>query len=210
MSNVDRVLQRIGKNKVIAILRGVPSQHALDVIKALRDGGVEAIEVTMNSPDALSIIEQGQNIEGVIVGAGTVLDKPMATAVIERGGQFVLAPNLDVQVIQTCLAKDILPVPGIFTPTELHRASQAGAPLVKVFPVSSVGPAYIKDLLGPFDGLKLLPVGGVSLENARDFMKNGAYAIGVGSYLANPALAERGDWQTITERAKAFVGAVNY
>lgn len=209
MSKVQEILHRIGETKVIAIVRGVAAEHALDMIKALRDGGIEAIEVTMNTPAALEIIEAAQQIEGIIVGAGTVLDVTNAQAVIEHGAQFVLAPSLDVQVISTCLQHDVLPVPGVFSPTELYLAHRSGAPLIKVFPASSVGPQYIKDLLGPFDGLKLLPVGGVSLENAADFIAHGAYAIGVGSYLANPTLAKEGAWSALTERAQAFVSAAN-
>lgn len=207
MSRIESVLQRIAQHKVISIMRGIEQPYALDTIKALADGGIDVVEVTMNTPGALSIIEAAQTLDGIIVGAGTVLDEEMARQAIESGAQFALAPTLDVQMIAYCLTRDILPVPGIFTPTELYTAHKAGAPLIKVFPAASVGPSYIKDLLGPLDGMKLLPVGGVSVENTAAFIKAGSYAVGVGSYLANPALAASGDWKSITARARAFVEA---
>ncbi|MDY0303259.1 MAG: bifunctional 4-hydroxy-2-oxoglutarate aldolase/2-dehydro-3-deoxy-phosphogluconate aldolase [Sphaerochaeta sp.] len=209
MNNIDFVLKRVSNHKIISIIRGVEERRALDTIKALREGGIETIEVTMNTPGALNIIEAGQALEGISVGAGTVLDAEMARAAYERGAQFALAPNLDTEMIAFCLEKDILPVPGIFSPTELYAAHKAGAPLIKVFPAASVGPSYIKDLLGPFNGMRLLPVGGVSVDNTAAFIKAGSFAVGVGSYLANPALAASGDWKAITARAKAFVDAAN-
>lgn len=209
MNMISDVLGRIAHHKVISIIRGVEERYALDTIKALRDGGIEVIEVTMNTPGALRIIEAGQALNGIFIGAGTVLDAEMARHAYECGAKFALAPNLDVEMIAYCLKRDILPVPGIFSPTELYSAHTAGAPLIKVFPASSVGPSYIKDLLGPFDGIRLLPVGGVSVENTAAFIKAGAYAVGVGSYLAHPTLAARGDWEAITARAKAFVEAAN-
>lgn len=209
MSTIDFVMERVSNHKIISIIRGVEERHALDTIKALRDGGIEVIEVTMNTPGALNIIEAGQALEGISVGAGTVLDAEMARQAYERGAKFALAPNLDLEMIAYCLKQDILPVPGIFSPTELYSAHKAGAPLIKVFPAASVGPSYIKDLLGPFNGMKLLPVGGVSVDNTAAFIKAGAFAVGVGSYLANPALAASRDWKAITARATAFVDAAH-
>jgi 2-dehydro-3-deoxyphosphogluconate aldolase/(4S)-4-hydroxy-2-oxoglutarate aldolase len=129
----------------------------------------------------------------------------MAKQSIEAGAQFVLSPSLDLKVIEYCLKHQVLPVPGVLTPTELYTAFSHGAELLKIFPAGSLGPQYIKDLLGPFKGMKLLPVGGVSVENTSAFMRSGAYAVGVGSFLANPELAKAGDWKTITERAKQFI-----
>lgn len=205
MTQKETVLNEIGKTKVISILRGIQESDAPKVIDALLSGGINCLEVTMNTPSALSIIEKARAKEGLLVGAGTVLNIQMAKESISSGARFILSPSLDVEVIEYCLARDVLPVPGVFSPTELYTAHAAGAPLIKVFPAGSVGPQYIKDLLGPFGGLKLLPVGGVSLENTARFLDAGAYAVGVGSYLANPALAEAGDFKTITQRAKLFI-----
>nr|WP_321264769.1 bifunctional 4-hydroxy-2-oxoglutarate aldolase/2-dehydro-3-deoxy-phosphogluconate aldolase [uncultured Sphaerochaeta sp.] len=205
MSKADTVLQIIGETKVISIIRGIEGKDAETLIKALQDGGINTLEITMNTPSALSIIEKASAIDGLTVGAGTVLTQEMAKQSIEAGAQFVLSPSLDLKVIEYCLEHQVLPVPGVLTPTELYTAFSHGAELLKIFPAGSLGPQYIKDLLGPFKGMKLLPVGGVSLENTSAFMRSGAYAVGVGSFLANPELARAGDWKTITERAKQFI-----
>ncbi len=209
MSNLANVLNTIEKTKVISIIRGIEEKDASSIIKALQDGGVTTLEITMNTPSALSIIEQARKIEGLTVGAGTVLTQEMAKQSLEAGAQFILSPNLDLDVISFCLANKILPIPGVFSPTELYTAYSHGAELIKIFPAGGVGPQYIKDLLGPFNGMKLLPVGGVTVENTADFMRAGAYAVGVGSYLANPALAKAKDWAEITGRAKRFIEAAN-
>ena len=205
MSKADTVLKIIGETKIISIIRGIEGNDAETLIKALQDGGINTLEITMNTPSALSIIEKASSIGGLTVGAGTVLTQEMAKQSIEAGAQFVLSPSLDLKVIEYCLKHQVLPVPGVLTPTELYTAFSHGAELLKIFPAGSLGPQYIKDLLGPFKGMKLLPVGGVSVENTSAFMRSGAYAVGVGSFLANPELARAGDWKTITERAKQFI-----
>lgn len=209
MRQMQTVLQTIGRSKVISIIRGIEHEAAPEVITALKKGGISCLEVTMNTNQSLAIIEQARNDESLFVGAGTVLDVNMARESIRAGAQFVLSPLLDTKVIEYCLSHDVLPVPGVFTPTELYRAHCAGAPLLKIFPAGSAGPQFIKDLLGPFKGMKLLPVGGVSLENTAAFMQAGSFAVGVGSYLANPELSKRKDWETITQRAKLFIERAN-
>lgn len=205
MSMIDTVIQEIGRTKVISILRGIEAQTAQPVAVALKAGGVTCIEVTMNTPSSLQIIESLKDLEGMFVGAGTVLDVSMAKQSIDAGAKFVLSPNLDVEVIEYCLEHDVLPIPGVFSPTEIYIAHKAGAPLLKIFPVGSVGPQYIKDLLGPFKGMRYIPVGGVSVENTAAFMKAGSYAVGIGSALVSPELARSGDWKSITMRAQQFI-----
>ena len=205
MHKREMVLQAIGETKVISIIRGIEETLADSVIEALLKGGVRCLEITLNTPGALQIISNARKIGNCFVGAGTVLNPDDAKRSIEAGAQFVLAPNLDREVIKYCLSCDVLPIPGVFSPTELYAAHLYGAELIKIFPSGSVGPQYIKDLLGPFSGVKLLPVGGVSLENTSAFMKAGAYAVGVGSSLASPSLAKAGDFIEIQRRAAQFV-----
>ncbi|ADY13542.1 bifunctional 4-hydroxy-2-oxoglutarate aldolase/2-dehydro-3-deoxy-phosphogluconate aldolase [Sphaerochaeta globosa] len=209
MTHIQTVLQTIGTSKVISIIRGIEYEAAANVIAALKKGGVSCLEVTMNTNQSLAIIEKARLDESLLVGAGTVLDVNMARECIRAGAQFVLSPLLDIKVIEYCLSHDVLPVPGVFTPTELYSAHRCGAPLLKIFPAGGVGPQYIKDLLGPFNGMKLLPVGGVSVENTAAFMKAGSFAVGVGSYLANPELSKQKAWETITQRAKLFIEQAN-
>ena len=177
------------------------------IIDSLVDGGIRLLEITLNSENALSIIEEQQERTDLIVGAGTVLNLADAKAAIDAGAAFVLAPTLDSEVVSYCVERDILVVPGVFTPTEVLSAHNLGAKLIKIFPAGGIGPQYIKDLLGPLNGISLLPVGGITIENTPIFMKAGAFAVGVGSFLANPALAKEHNWQEITRRAKAFVSA---
>lgn len=205
MGNKEAVLQAIGKTKVISIIRGIEKEEILEVITALYRGGIRCLEITLNTPGALEMITQARESKDILVGAGTVLGVEDAKKAIDAGAQFVLAPCLDVQLIKYCLDRDVLPIPGIFTPTEMLLAHNTGAELLKVFPAGSVGPQYIKDLLGPFSGMKLLPVGGVSLENTPAFMKAGSFAVGVGSFLANPTLARAKDFTTIRQRAEQFI-----
>lgn len=206
MNSIEQTLAAIAETKVISIIRGIEKEHVPLVIDALAKGGIRCLEITMNTEGALAMIEEASQNPGLVVGAGTVLDVASARESIRRGARFVLSPSLDVHVITYCLDHGVLPVPGVFTPTEMYTAHKAGSPLIKIFPAGSVGPQYIKDLLGPFKGMKLLPVGGVSVDNTAAFIKAGAFAVGVGSYLANPALAKENAWETITDRARLFLG----
>lgn len=202
----ERTLEIIGETGVISIIRGIVGESAERAIDALVSGGVRCLEITMNTRGALDLIRAARGRHpDIAVGAGTVLSVADARKAIAAGADFVLAPTLSAPVIRYCNRRDALPVPGVFTPTELLDASLAGALLIKVFPAGSVGPGYIKDLLGPLDGMKLLPVGGITLENTADFMKAGAFAVGVGSSLANPRLAEEGNFAEIESRAARFI-----
>ena len=205
MLHKDMVLQAIGETKVISIIRGIEEAHAASVIDALLHGGVRCLEITMNTTGALQMIGKARRIKDCFVGAGTVLNLEDAKRAIEAGAQFVLAPTLDIEVIKYCLSYDVLPIPGVFSPTELYTAHKNGAELIKIFPSGSVGPQFIKDLLGPFSGMNLLPVGGVTLENTSAFMQAGAFAVGVGSSLASPSLAKAGNFMEIQKRATQFI-----
>lgn len=200
----------IAEFRVIAILRGVEATTLDNVADALCHGGVRCVEITMNTPGASAMIEHVKKTFGnqLLVGAGTVLDTAAAYQAISSGADFILAPTLSIPVIEMCATYGALAVPGAFTPTEILSAWQAGAQLIKVFPVGSVGPGYIKDLLGPLPQIPLLPVGGVNLENAASFRKAGAVAVGVGSALFDPKLARAGDFREITRRSTAFIQAM--
>jgi 2-dehydro-3-deoxyphosphogluconate aldolase / (4S)-4-hydroxy-2-oxoglutarate aldolase len=145
----------------------------------------------------------------VLVGAGTVLDAETARAVILAGASFIVAPNLNLDVIRMAKRYDRIVVPGALTPTEILTAWEAGADLVKIFPASSLGPQYIKDLLGPLPQIAMIPTGGVTLENAGQYIKAGAKAIATGSNLVNPKWLKEGKLDEITKMAAAFVAAVH-
>lgn len=195
---------------VIAIMRAKSSEQLLRAADAIREGGVCAIEVTMTTPGALSVIEQAaaRYDRGVLFGAGTVLDSESARAAISAGAQFIVGPSFNTAVVETCRRYSIPVIPGAYTPTEILAAWECGADLVKVFPASVGGPALIKALKAPLPQVEVVPVGGVNLDTAAEFIQAGAAAVGVGSSLVNQELLEAGDFGTLTDRARRFVEEV--
>jgi 2-dehydro-3-deoxyphosphogluconate aldolase / (4S)-4-hydroxy-2-oxoglutarate aldolase len=173
---------------------------------ALTAGGVGAVEITLTTPGALEAIADlaATGGGGSLVGAGTVLDERAAREVIARGARFVVSPTLDRAVIRYCRDHDVPCMPGALTPTELLEAWHAGASAVKLFPASVVGPRYLREILAPLPFLRVVPSGGVSIENAGDWVRAGAAAVSVGSALVKG----REDWAELTHRARALVECV--
>jgi len=200
----------IQETGVIAIMRAQSSDQLIAAADAIRAGGVRAIEVTMTTPGALQVIEEASLRYGdeVLFGAGSVLDAETARAALLAGAGFVVAPTLNVDVVALCNRYGVPVVPGIFTPTEALTAWEAGADMVKLFPASVGGPAMIKAILAPLPQLKIVPVGGVNLQTASEFIRQGAAALGVGSSLVNQSLLDQGDMAELTRRAAAFIEAV--
>ena len=195
---------------VVAVMRASSSTELLDVAKALCEGGVTTIEVTMTTPNALEVVQQVKNSLGdkVLMGVGTVLDPETARAAIITGAEFVVSPVVNPDMIRVCRRYGTVVVPGAFTPTEVLHAWDSGADVVKVFPTSSVGPQYIKDLKGPFPQIPLIPTGGVTVETTGAFIKAGACAVGAGSQLVDKKAASEGKWEIIAETARKMVYAV--
>lgn len=207
MNKINDILNGIKKCGVISIIRGIDSKYLEQTLEALYKGGIRCVEITMNTGNALEMIEKTKEIYGdkFLVGAGTVLDEVTARQAILAGADFILAPTLSIKVIEMCNLYEKLAVPGVFTPTEVLEAKKAGAQLIKVFPVTTLGPQYIKDILGPIDHVNLLPVGGVSEENAAEYIKAGAVAIGIGSCLVSKKDVENQQFDLISQRAKSIV-----
>lgn len=203
----DEVLDIILATKVIAVIRMADAEKLTKVAEAIKQGGVRALEITMTTPSALDIIatmSKNRSSE-VLVGAGTVLDPETATQAIHAGADFIVSPVLNVDMIRTCRRYDVLVAPGAFTPTEILFAWDNGADVVKVFPATSVGPKYFKDIKGPLPQVRLMPTGGVSLENARDFIANGACCVAIGTALLDKKAIDSGNWDVLTEKARALV-----
>ena len=205
-------LGRIADCGVVAVLRGITDETVLDVANALVAGGVTVVEVTADTPGVLAKIETLADAyaddDRVMVGAGTVLDSATARATLLAGAEFVVTPTFDEAVVRTCNRYGATVLPGVFTPTEALRAFEAGADAVKVFPASSAGPGHLRSIAGPLSQIPLIPTGGVSLENASDYVEAGAVAVGVGSALVSDELVERGDYDALTARASEFVDVV--
>jgi 2-dehydro-3-deoxyphosphogluconate aldolase/(4S)-4-hydroxy-2-oxoglutarate aldolase len=195
---------------VVAVIRAKSKDQLSDIAKALLDGGVPSIEVTMSTPKAIAGIEMLADAIGdkAVIGVGTVIDAATCRDAIAAGAQFVVSPVFDPEIVATTKRYGKISVPGAFTPTEILRAWGAGADVVKVFPSTTLGPGYFKDILAPLPQIKLTPTGGVDLKNAGDWIKAGAACIGVGSALVTKDALAKNDWSAISSSAKAFVDAV--
>jgi 2-dehydro-3-deoxyphosphogluconate aldolase/(4S)-4-hydroxy-2-oxoglutarate aldolase len=172
---------------VVAVIRGATPESIISIGNALKDGGVTALEITMETPRAASVIEAAAAYFGdeVLVGAGTVLDPETARVAILSGAKFIFSPTVRKETITMAKRYGVISVPGAFTPTEILTAYEYGADLIKVFPADAFGPSYLKNIAGPLPHIPLMPTGGVDLHNTADYMKAGAVAVGVGSTLVN-------------------------
>lgn len=204
------VLDRITATGVIPVIRAQSADEAASAIAAIRKGGVSVIEITMTVPGAVELIrEVARRAPDALVGAGTVLDPGRARDCIDAGARFVVSPALDLETVAVCREAGVAVLPGALTPTEVVTAWRAGADLVKVFPANAVGgPSYLKSLKAPLPQLELVPTGGVNLETAKDFIRAGASALGVGADLVDLQALRRGEAETITERARKFLSLV--
>lgn len=208
MTRAD-VVQRIEMAGVVAVVRLTDSQAGLDVANALIDGGVTVIEVTMTVPRAAELIaDLSRALPRALIGAGTVTDPDAARAVMDAGAKFVVSPVFRPRIVEACHERDVPCFPGCFSPTEILAAWDLGADIVKVFPATSLGPTFIKDLRGPFPTIKIMPTGGVTRENAADWIRAGAVAVGAGSALVDPKAVRAGKFNVVTENARAFIDAV--
>lgn len=196
---------------VIAVVRLPDTTNLRGATAALAAGGVGALEITLTTPGALEAISDlasDEEVKGCMIGAGTVLDVKAARDVIARGARFVVSPTFDRFVVRYCNDHHVPCLPGALTPTELLAASRAGAAAVKLFPASAVGPRYLREVLAPLPFLRVVPSGGVSLENAGEWIRAGAAAVSVGSALVSPELMREAAWAELTRRARALVDAV--
>jgi 2-dehydro-3-deoxyphosphogluconate aldolase/(4S)-4-hydroxy-2-oxoglutarate aldolase len=206
----SQILKTIWDCGVVAIVRFERSEQLVEVAQAIKAGGVNVIEFTMTTPNALKIIEESAREFGdeVLLGAGTVLDPETARAAILAGAQFIVSPTLSARTIEVCHRYSKVVVPGTLTPTEILTAWEWGADLIKVFPAALGGPSYIKAVLAPLPQVKLVPTGGVSLENTADFIKAGAVAVAVGSNLVNKKAVAEGNFPLLTKLAQQFIEEV--
>ena len=202
--------ETIADNGLVAIVRLDDLSAAVPMTEALLRGGAKNVEFTFTNPLAGQAIEQVRlAMDGnANVGAGTVLDPETARFAILSGAEFVVTPTLNVATIELCSRYGVPTIIGAFTPTEILTAWQAGASYVKVFPATVGGPQYLKDVLGPLPQVKLIPTGGVNLDNAAAFIRAGASAIAVGGNLVDAPTVNAERWTVLEERARQFSQAV--
>ena len=205
----EKVITRIEDRGIVAVVRAQNGDEAKRIAEACLEGGVEAMEITFTVPGAHHVIESLAAAYGsgsMIIGAGTVLDPETARIAILSGAQFVVAPSFNAETVRLCNRYRVACMPGAMTVREVLEAMEAGADIVKLFPGELFGPAAIKAIHGPLPQAKLMPTGGVNVQNAADWIKAGAVALGAGSSLV--AGAKTGNYAEITRCAKAFVEAV--
>src|SRR5437870_1859047 len=203
-------LRQVLECGLVAVVRSQDSQQLVEVVRALADGGVNVVEITMSVPSALDVLKQVRQALGdrVLLGAGTVLDPETARAVLLAGAEYIVAPTVNLEVIRLCQRYDKLVMPGAFTPTEILSAWEAGADIVKVFPADVLGPVFFKAMRGPLPQVRLMPTGGVDLTTAAAFLKAGACCLGVGGQLVDPNAVARKDFARIHDLARQYVAVV--
>ena len=210
MPTRSEAVERLCAKGIIAVVRADSSEQLLEAAEALLAGGVDCIEITMTTPNALEVIARCREAlaDKALIGVGSVLNAEMARSAISAGAQYVVCPIFDPAIIAAAHATDVPALPGAFSPTEILNATNAGADLVKVFPATRLGPGFFKDLLAPMPHLKLTPTGGVNLDNAGDFIRAGAVSLGVGSALVDKKALRAGKLEVLEDLARRFVEAV--
>ncbi|MCT8975919.1 bifunctional 2-keto-4-hydroxyglutarate aldolase/2-keto-3-deoxy-6-phosphogluconate aldolase [Clostridium sp. CX1] len=200
------ILDKIIKNKIVAVIRGNNKEEAEGIIKAAIHGGIKIVEVTYTNKDASEIIKGLVNkYADVVIGAGSVLNVDTAREAIEAGAQFIVGPNFHSSINKYCQDKRIDYVPGCFTPTEVVNALSEGVELIKLFPGEVLGPKYIKAIKAPIKNVRVMVTGGVNLENIEEWLNSGADALGIGSILTSGTNNEH---EKIAGKARSFMGKV--
>jgi 2-dehydro-3-deoxyphosphogluconate aldolase/(4S)-4-hydroxy-2-oxoglutarate aldolase len=205
------ILNDLKKEKIMAMIRGLPPAKTDQTVDALAKGGIRFIEVTTNTEGAYALVSRWRKEYGndLFIGVGTVLDVSMAKQAIDAGAQFLVSPNLDTEVIEYGIGHQIDVYPGVMTPTEIVKASKAGARAVKVFPMGSLGGAsYLREIRAPLDHIPMIASGSVGLHNIREVIAAGAFAVGMGGNLVNKQLIEAGNYAAITKLARECVDAI--
>ncbi len=204
------IADAIERSGVVAVIRLKDGKTLPGVVEALMAGGVQALEITMTVPGAIEMIASLAPTlpAGFLLGAGTVTDAETTRRVVDAGAQFVVSPVLGLDVIDAGHRQRVPVLPGCFSPTEIFTAWEAGADIVKVFPATALGPAFFKDVHGPLPDVKLMPTGGVTIENAAEWIRAGAVAVGVGGALLDGAAIAAGRFDVITANARRLVQSV--
>lgn len=211
------ILNEIINHKLIAIVRGIESTKMLNLVSALKSGGISCIEITFdhasiqgieNTATSIRLIKEAFG-EEILLGAGTVLTPEQVDIAKQAGAKFILSPNTDTSVIKRTKELNMISMPGAFTPSEAAAAWNAGADIVKLFPIAQLGPAYIQALKGPLSHMRFSAVGGVNEKNAAEFLKAGACCLGIGGNLVSKKLIESGEFQKITRLAKEYVQTIH-
>ncbi|WP_353719741.1 bifunctional 4-hydroxy-2-oxoglutarate aldolase/2-dehydro-3-deoxy-phosphogluconate aldolase [Dyadobacter sp. 676] len=207
MSECTFSWELFNKAPLVGIIRNVSPEDVKRILPIYREAGLTTVEITMNTPGATDMIRYALENEhyGLNIGAGTVCTKDDLELALDAGAQFIVTPVLNKKVVKSCVKKGIPVFPGAYTPTEIFNAWSLGATMVKIYPATALGPDYIKDLKAPMNQLKLLPTGGVSLENMTAFLKAGANGLGIGGQLFDKKLIRDKNWDALKAHFLQFV-----
>ncbi len=203
--------ERFLRLPVVGIVRNLSLDEVVQVLPLFQGAGLTTIEITMNTPEAEEIIRSAIHRHGgsLNIGAGTVCNMGDLKRALEAGAQFIVTPTIDEQVISACVRSNVPIFPGAFTPTEIYKAWALGASMVKLFPAASLGPGYVKEMKGPFNQIKLLPTGGVNLDNGLEFLSAGAAGLGMGSQLFNKKWISGKNWEALAKNFEHVVRKLN-
>jgi 2-dehydro-3-deoxyphosphogluconate aldolase / (4S)-4-hydroxy-2-oxoglutarate aldolase len=203
-------LELIERAKIVAVIRLKDPTRLRGVVDALVEGGIKALEITMSVPGAVDLIRATAPTlpSDFRLGAGTVTNAETAHRVIDAGATFIVSPVFRREVIDVCRERDVAVMPGCFTPTEILDAWEAGADVIKVFPATALGPGYLRDVRAPLPQVKLMPTGGVTVENAGEWIKAGAVAVGVGTSLLDTKAIDAGDYRVIVKNARRMIANI--
>jgi 2-dehydro-3-deoxyphosphogluconate aldolase / (4S)-4-hydroxy-2-oxoglutarate aldolase len=203
-------LAHLLKSGVVAVVRMNEAVSLRRAAEAVVAGGVGSFEVTLTTPGAIDAVRDlaAAKIPGCLVGAGTVLDAAAATMAIDAGARFIVIPTLEPDVIACCVERNIVCIPGAMSPTEILQAWRLGASLIKVYPAVSVGTDFFRNILGPLPFLRMIPSGGMTLENGADWIRAGAAAVSMAAALLDPALVTSGAWDELAARARKVSSSV--
>lgn len=207
----EKIVKLIEIHKAVAVLRFPRADQFEPIFEALAEGGIKILEITLTVPDALRLIEKAAKIAppDMVVGAGSVTDRESVKKTVGAGAEFIVSPIVKDEVIDEANRLDKAIMPGAFTPTEIQRAWEAGADIVKVFPADILGMAFFKAVKAPLPHLRLMPTGGVSLTNANEWISAGAFAVGIGGSLVDKKSLADGNYQQMQKNAKILIDNLN-
>lgn len=212
----EQVIAAVRAERLIVIVRGVESEKLIPLAEAMYAGGVRLLEITYRADGAVSDEETAGNIRALCghfgdrmaIGAGTVLTERQVRLTAEAGGKYIISPNTNETVIRATREAGLVSIPAAYTPTEIEQAYEAGADFVKLFPVTALGPGYVKAVRGPLPHIPLLAVGGVDLSNLADYAKAGVCGFGIGGNIVDKAALKTGDYAAVTALAGQYVKAI--
>ena len=204
------------REKLIVIVRGVQSDKLIPLAQAVYDGGIRFLEITYSADGKVSDSETASNIKSLVeyfgdkmhIGAGTVLTEEQVLLTKAAGGKFIISPDADIDVIKKTKEMDLISIPGAFTASEIKQAYKAGADFVKLFPITQMGPDYVKAIKAPLSHIPLLAVGGVDISNMNEFLEAGVCGFGIGTNITNKRMIEENDFEGITALAKEYVAVI--